>query len=191
MARALYTVGHSNHGIEPFLALLQGQGITAVADVRSVPYSRRMPHFSKAPLSAALKEAGLAYVFLGEQLGARPKDPACYRGGLVDYELIAAREAFGDGLARVERGAERFRLTLLCAEREPLDCHRTLLVARHLQDRGNEIRHILADGTLEPHGATEDRLLRQAGLAGGDLFTDRSGLLREAYRRRSPAYRAA
>lgn len=189
MAATVYTVGHSNHGIDRFLGLLQAGAITAVADVRSVPYSRRMPHFCKADLQARLEAAGLVYVFLGEQLGARPKDPACYRDGRVDYDLIAITETFKAGLARVERGAARFRLALLCAEREPLDCHRSLLVARHLTARGAEIRHILADGSLEPHGATETRLLAQMNLATGDLFADRSDLLAEAYRRRNPGAR--
>ncbi len=188
MARSVYSIGHSNHTIARFVALLRGQEVSAVADVRSVPYSRRLPHFGKAELQQSLKTAGIAYVFLGDQLGARPKDPACYHDGQVDYDLIAATAAFRAGLTRVEQGAERYRLALLCAEREPLDCHRTILVSRHLQDRGAEIRHILADGTLEPHSATEDRLLRQTNLETGDLFgtkSDRGALLREAYRRRS------
>ena len=190
MGRTVYSVGHSNHSIERFVALLRGQEIGAVADVRSVPYSRRLPHFSKAPLSASLKDAGLVYVFLGDQLGARPQNPACYRDGRVDYALVAATEAFKTGLDRVERGAERYRLALLCAEREPLDCHRTLLVSRHLRNRGTEIRHILADGTVEPHEETEARLLKQTDLETGDLFageTDRRCLIEEAYRRRNPA----
>ena len=186
-ARTVYTIGHSNHDIGAFIALLRVADVTAVADVRSVPYSRRHPQFNKHELSASLHAAGIAYVFLGDQLGARPKDRGCYRGGQADYRLIAATEAFGEGLRRVEEGAERYRIALMCAEREPLDCHRTVLVARHLQRRGMRIVHILADGTTEPNDATERRLLKRMHLETADLFDapgDSRAAVEEAYDRR-------
>jgi uncharacterized protein (DUF488 family) len=186
-ARTVYTIGHSNHEVDAFIALLRGAGVTAVADVRSVPYSRRHPQFGKAALSAALRAAGIAYVFLGDRLGARPKDSGCYRGGRADYRLIAASEAFREGLRRVEEGAERYRIALMCAEREPLDCHRTVLVARHLQRRGIRVVHILADGTTEPNEATERRLLKRMHLETADLFdapADGRTAVEQAYDRR-------
>jgi uncharacterized protein (DUF488 family) len=186
-ARTVYTIGHSNHEVDAFIALLRGAGVTAVADVRSVPYSRRHPQFGKDALSASLEAAGIAYVFLGDRLGARPKDRGCYRGGRADYRLIAETEAFRDGLRRVDEGAERYRIALMCAEREPLDCHRTVLVARHLQRRGMRVVHILADGTTEPNEASERRLLNLAHLETADLFDaprDPRAAVEEAYDRR-------
>jgi uncharacterized protein (DUF488 family) len=186
-ARTVYTIGHSNHEVDAFIALLRGAGVTAVADVRSVPYSRRHPQFGKDALSASLEAAGIAYVFLGDRLGARPKDRGCYRGGRADYRLIAETEAFRDGLRRVDEGAERYRIALMCAEREPLDCHRTVLVARHLQRRGMRVVHILADGTTEPNEATERRLLKRMHLETADLFDaprDPRAAVEEAYDRR-------
>ena len=153
-----FTIGHSNHALDRFLGLLEGHAITAVADVRSVPYSRRLPHFDRPVLQRALAAAGIAYVFLGNLLGGRPKDPSCYRDGKVDYALIAATPGFGNGLARLEDGTNRYRIVLMCAERDPLDCHRALLVSRHLAERGAGINHILADGSLESHEDTERRL---------------------------------
>lgn len=160
---ALYTVGHSNVGGEAFVALLRGAGITAIADVRSQPYSRYLPHFSQGPLRAALREAGIAYVFLGKELGARPDDPGCYEGGRAVYARIAATAAFAEGLDRLRRGAARERIALLCAEKDPIICHRAILVCRALRDE-LAIAHILADGSLEGHAALERRLLERHGL---------------------------
>lgn len=183
----VFTIGHSNHAIETFLGLLRGAGIGAVADVRSMPYSRRHPQFRKEALQRSLAAAGIAYVFLGDALGARPSDPACYVDGRVVYDRIAATEAFRHGLERVEEGARRYRVALMCAEKEPLDCHRTLLVARHLMRRGTPIRHILADGTVEAGETTERRLIDRVGPGPADLFAaslSERERIDEAYRRR-------
>lgn len=187
------TIGHSNHPIETFLDLLVDAGITAVADVRSVPYSRRHPQFRKDRLDASLKAVNIAYVFLGEELGARPKDRDYYVDGRADYEKIAASEAFQRGLVRVEEGAKHFRIALMCAEREPLDCHRMLLVSRHLMKRGMmKVRHILGDGAIEDGESTERRLVSLMGLADRDLFSvgaDERQIRDEAYRRRIDGHR--
>jgi len=168
----VFTIGHSNHSSDHFLALLQGAGITAVADVRSIPQSRRWPHFSRARIERWLADAGIAYVFLGAELGGRPADPALIRDGRPDYDLMTAAPSFQAGLERVLEGAGRYRMALMCAEREPLDCHRFLLVSRRLYERGAQLCHILADGSTEPHESTETRLLQQTGLAVDALFAD-------------------
>jgi len=183
----VYTIGHSNHPIENFIDLLRQHGITAIADVRSSPYSRHNPQFNMKALAAALKKAGIAYVFLGEELGARPKDPACYNNGSVDFGRLAAREQFQRGIERVLKGSKKYRLALMCAEKEPLDCHRTILVCRHLAQRGVRVKHILADGAIEDHRQTEARLLKAAGLE-PTLFaagSNDSQVLEQAYARRA------
>ena len=156
----IYTVGHSNHPIEKFLGLLTGNGITAVADVRSQPYSRRFTQFNKERLAATLNQHGIAYVFLGQELGARSNDDSCYEDGQVRYARLAATPLFKQGIDRVVTGAGKFRVALMCAEKEPLDCHRTLLVSRALEQRGGSIAHILADGSVEPHAHAMTRLTR-------------------------------
>jgi uncharacterized protein (DUF488 family) len=178
-----FSIGHSNHAIEEFVDLLKRHGITAVADVRSQPYSRRNPQFNRERLAAALKRASIAYVFVGAELGARSQDPACYENGQIRYARLAETALFKSGIERVLAGAQKFSIALMCAEKEPLDCHRTLLVARALQQRGAEIEHILADGTIETHAATLQRLLAQQGLSGADLFGDAPTLIEEACRR--------
>lgn len=166
----LYTVGHSNHSIEKFIGLLTANGITAVADVRSQPFSRRHPQFNKERLAATLSQRGIAYVFLGKELGARSDDPSCYENGKVQYARLAATPLFKSGIERVLAGAEKFRIALMCAEKEPLDCHRTLLVSRALESAGARIEHILADASVEPQEKTMSRLVEIAGLSKEDLF---------------------
>src|SRR5260370_33546316 len=101
----IYTIGHSIRPIERFLCLLQPHGITAVADVRSTPYSRFNPQFRREKLRAALADVGIQYVFLGEKLGARSQDPACYDGeGRVSYARLARTELFRKGMARGREG---------------------------------------------------------------------------------------
>ena len=181
----VFTIGHSSHSLEAFLALLARHGVTALGDVRSQPYSRRFPHFCADPLRQALKAAGLAYVFLGKELGARSDDPACLVEGQVDYELLARTGRFVQGIQRVREGAGAHRVALMCAEREPLDCHRALLVARRLHADGLEVRHILADGGLEAHAESETRLRAMMGLPVADFFSDAAETLAAAYRLRA------
>jgi uncharacterized protein (DUF488 family) len=153
----VYSIGHSNHPIERFLELLRSADVSAVADVRSVPFSRRWPQFGRTRLEPALADAGIAYVYLGAELGGRPNDPALLSNGRPDYGRMAATPGFQAGLDRVIDGARRYQIALMCAEREPRECHRFLLVSPHLVTRGVTIRHILADGAIEPHEATEVR----------------------------------
>jgi uncharacterized protein (DUF488 family) len=183
----LLTIGHSNLPADRFMALLTSAGVTAVADVRSIPFSRWCPWFSAKALAQRLVGEGIAYIALGDSLGGRPRDPKLYRNGVADYEAMATRPEFVAGLEHVVDEIARHRVCLLCAEREPLDCHRCLLVGRALAERGLTLGHIRADGTVEPHATTEDRLLT---LAGDDLFRDRAERLAHAYRRRAQAVAA-
>jgi uncharacterized protein (DUF488 family) len=186
----LFTIGHSNHPIERFLDLVRGAGVTAIADVRSTRASRRCPWFNATRFALALEAVGIAYAPLGDALGGRPRDPRLYRDSVADYAAMAQTDEFRAGLDRVGEDARRHRVCLMCAEREPLDCHRCLLVAPALAARGFAIGHILADGTIEPHADTETRLLKLAGPQ-SDLFDDRAGRVAAAYARRAgtAAYR--
>ncbi len=156
----ILTIGHSNHSEASFLELLQQHGITALADVRSHPYSRYLPHFSQAALKRSLPTAGIAYVFLGQQLGARPDNPACYVEGQARYELIAGTAEFKLGLERLYKGLEKYRIALMCAEQDPITCHRAILVCHHLEYPDLQILHILKSGELETHAQLEERLLK-------------------------------
>jgi uncharacterized protein (DUF488 family) len=177
----LFTIGHSNHPLEAFIELLRRHGVTAVGDVRSHPYSRYVPQYSREQLKIALARVGIAYVFLGKELGARSENPDCYKQGKVQYDRLAKQPQFAKGLERITKGMMEHCIALMCAERDPLECHRTLLVARKLHETGLEISHIHADGSIEDHGTLESRLLDMCKLPEGDMFKRRDEFIAEAY----------
>ena len=164
----IYTIGHSNHSLERFLALLTGAGIAELADVRSQPVSRWAPQFNKETLQHALHDRGCAYLYLGRELGGRPKDASLTTNGRPDYEKMARTDSFRDGIAKLLNESAQHRVALMCAERDPVDCHRFLLISRYLANQGVPVAHILADGTIEAHEATETRL--RGDRPQGDLF---------------------
>src|SRR5690348_7267665 len=143
MQADVFTIGYSGRSFAEFLALLNANGITAIADVRSQPFSKFNVEFNQDTLKTELAKSGIAYVFLGVELGARSSDKACYVEGKVQYDRLATTEPFRIGLDRVERGRKGHRIALMCAEADPLMCHRCILVSRHLAARRLPILHIL------------------------------------------------
>jgi uncharacterized protein (DUF488 family) len=178
---SLYTIGHSDHELPRFLELLGLHEITAIADVRSSPYSGRFPQFDREVLAVALRAAGVKYVFLGTELGARRVEPECYIDDQARYELIAKTTSFRFGLRRVVEGMSDHRVALMCAEKDPITCHRAILVCRQLRAAKLAMRHVLADGTIESHAESELRLLKLFGLEEHHLFEDTAALVERAY----------
>jgi uncharacterized protein (DUF488 family) len=185
MTKTIHTIGHSNGTAGRLLSLLQQHGITAVADVRSQPYSRFNPQFNREELAAALKASGLEYIFLGHELGARSSNSACYRDGRAQYSLIAKTPLFEKGIERLLAGMENGRVAILCAEKEPLVCHRTILIGRCLHEKGVDVQHILEDGSVEAHDAALLRLLALHGMQETHLFHTRDELLAIAYEKQA------
>jgi uncharacterized protein (DUF488 family) len=186
--RPLLTIGHSNHPTPEFLALLARYGVEQVADVRSVPYSRFVPQYRKETLAAVLAAAGVGYLFLGAELGGKPRRGDAAAAGRSYAERIH-EPAFRAGIAQLVAAVQEARVALLCRERDPLDCHRLHLICRHLAPTGLEIGHILPDGTLEPQRATERRLLARSAGSQSELFDEsEAAALERAYDRwwRSP-----
>lgn len=183
--RTVFTIGHSTHSMEAFLGLLQGPGVRLVADVRSVPYSRLQPQFNRETLAQALEERGLGYAFVGRELGGRPADKSCYENGRVRYDRLAQTEAFQAGIDWVCAQSEGTRITLMCAESEPLACHRALLVGRRLAAEGVPVVHIHAEGELEPHEEALSRLLKLLRMPEQELFRPPSEIIDEAYARQA------
>jgi uncharacterized protein (DUF488 family) len=180
MSKVLYTIGHSTHTFDHFVGLLVRHGVEVVGDVRSIPFSRRNPQFNRDVLELGLRAAGIRYVFLGKELGARSNNPACYVDGKVQYSSLAREPMFVSGLQRVRKGIDAFRVALMCAERDPLTCHRTILVCRELKAPELEINHILADGALENHVAAEKRLASIMNLR-PDMFHAEQDCINQAY----------
>ena len=156
---SVLTIGHSTHDSEAFVALLQRHGVTDVADIRSSPYSRFNPQFNREALANRLAACGIEYAFLGRELGGHPDDASCYENGRVRYDRVRKTRSFQKGVEQIVRDIANHRIALMCSEKEPLECHRTLLVAQALQAQGVTVEHILADGELETHAAVMDRLL--------------------------------
>ena len=150
-APAVYTVGHSNVSQETFIALLQQHRIEVLVDVRSAPYSKYVPHFNGAALKLAVVRAGIKYLYLGGELGGRPREREFYdTKGHVRYDLIAESPEFREGIERLLRGIREHRVALMCNEENPHECHRRLLVGRVLDGRGVTVLHIRGDGRVQP-----------------------------------------
>jgi uncharacterized protein (DUF488 family) len=161
---AIWTVGHSNHPLDTLLDLLRTEQIEVLVDVRSAPYSRYAPHFNREALGPALEEAGLRYLYLGDALGGRPSRAEHYDAeGHALYSAMAEQPDFREAIARLLRGARSHRIALICAEADPTDCHRRLLVGRVLTQQGAELRHITPD--RPPQVETEVKLSPSADQA--------------------------
>lgn len=174
MPPPVLTIGTSDTPWTDFLSRLDQYSVGCVIDVRSFPRSRR-PCFNQAPLQTGLNRRGIAYLHLGDQLGGNVVDQA------ASYTHRITLPDFLDGIGEIMAVARRCRPVLVCAEGEPLDCHRAVVIARYLAHTGQaDIGHILRDGRLEPNADFEDRLLRRAGLQ-SDLFADRAERLATAY----------
>jgi len=179
--KEIYTIGHSTHPIDEFIGLLKKHGITAVADVRSDPYSRYNPQFNRENLQPELKRNSIAYVFLGKELGPRSDDPGCCEDGKVSYRGLARTALFQEGLNRVRQGMASYRIALMCSEKDPVSCHRTILVCRHLRSDGIQLRHILEDGAIEENDALIKRLMELLRLPEKDMFTTTEEMVERAY----------
>ena len=179
-AAQIFSIGHSNHSIDKFLSLLESSKINIVVDVRSAPFSRMFPQFNQEALKKSLRESSIGYLFLGDQIGGRSNDPEDYLDGQVLYKALAQKESFRTGIARLEEGFAKYRIALMCSEKEPLDCHRTLLVSQALASREIPVGHIHADGTVEAHKDALARLLTLHKLSSPDLFSNDKDRVQEA-----------
>lgn len=189
----LFTIGYAPHTLDSFLNILGKHKINALVDVRSSPYSQYKPEFNQEPLKEFLTKHKIAYVFLGDYCGARVEDPSCYVNGKVDYRLVAENEKFKEGLERIKKGMKSYRIVLMCAEKDPITCHRTILICRNLLSNKIQIKHILSNGKVEDHKDSEQRLLKVFKLNHPDLFRSEQQRIDDAYSRQGEkiAYKTA
>lgn len=179
--KVIHTIGYAAHTIESFIGTLKNFEITAIADVRSRPYSKFKPEFNRENLRSVLTENKIEYVFLGDNIGARIKAPECYKNGQANYELISKHPLFQNGIDRLLKGMEKFLIALMCAEKDPINCHRTILICKKLKAYQIQIFHIIDDKTYEKHSETEFRLMKLFNLDQPALFMKDAERLEEAY----------
>lgn len=175
--RPLLTVGYGNRELDEVLALLCAHAVQYLIDVRSAPYSRFNPAFSKNRLSIAIERAGMHYVFMGDTLGGRPDDEACYDdAGHVDYLACRDHPGFKGGFERLRSAYEQDAgAAIFCSELRPERCHRTKLIAEAMMEMGVQVEHIDTDGSLTSHSAVMERLRdAQMSLLGGPSEATRS-----------------
>lgn len=190
----LYTIGHSSHKIEKFLSLLKICAINCLVDVRSAPYSKYCSQFNLNELKRYLNNKGIYYIFMGNELGARREERNLYTSeGYLDFEKVRETNLFGLGIDRVKTGIEKgFNIALMCAEKDPIDCHRSILVAREFYKQNYTVNNILENGCLETQEHLEKRLLeiyfsnrRQLTLFCDEEFKSDKELINKAYRLRN------
>lgn len=165
----IYTIGYGNRAMSDFIKLLKDYDIQYLVDLRSQPYSRFKPEFSRNELEQHLKQAGIRYLFMGDTLGGRPDDSDCYLDGnmksKVDYTKLRAKPFFQQGIERIHTAWEKqLRVVLMCSELRPEDCHRSKLIGTTLEERGITVAHIDEEGTLKTQAQTEPDQLSLFGL---------------------------
>ena len=181
--RKIFTIGYSSFDIPSFIEAIKQHDVTMVADVRSSPYSKYKPEFNKESLRAKLLPQGIEHIFLGDLLGAMPPDKSVYDNGTVDFELVGKSFFFKQGIECLVKESADHRLVLMCAEKDPLYCHRTMLISRNITELF-EIFHIHHDASLERQSVLEGRLEKKYGYDQPVLFGDGLQLAYEAHARK-------
>lgn len=177
----IYTIGHSTHSVEKFIQLLKQQSVDVVVDVRSSPYSKYNTQYNRDELKKNLNGRNLKYLFLGDELGGRPANSHCYVNSKISFEKIRQTNSFQIGLQRVLKGAGKYNLALLCSEKDPLMCHRGILIAKELADHGVTVNHILEDGSIIDQAELEKQLLKRLHLE-ETFFSNHNELVSDAYK---------
>ena len=160
MDKTIFTIGHSSHDITDFINLLLANKIELVIDVRSAPYSKIYPHFNRNPFEAFLTKNSIKYIFLGDSVGGRSNDIKDYLNGRVMYKKIAEKEEYTSSINMIISTSSKHKTVLMCSEKEPLECHRTLLISRSIEMLKVKILHIHRDGQIESHDEAIQRLLK-------------------------------
>ncbi|MCG9969832.1 DUF488 domain-containing protein [Pelotomaculum terephthalicicum JT] len=157
----IYTIGHSSHKLENFLHLLKIHSINCLIDVRSMPHSKYTPQFNKDELRRFLLSNSIHYIFMGNEFGARREDKSLYtKEGYLDFDKVTNTSLFKAGIERIKTGIKKdFKIALMCTEKDPIDCHRNILIAREFHKLDYSIDNILENGEIQNQDFIEKRLL--------------------------------
>ena len=155
----LFTIGYGNLEIKNFIEIVKKNNIEIICDIRSQPYSSYSPAYSQEPLKKVIKENSIKYIFMGDSLGGRSEDMDCYENNRINYEILSQKKTFQDGLDRLLEGLNKYKIAIMCSEKDPEKCHRTLLVARYIKNKHSNIVHIHHNDSLEKHSEFEKRII--------------------------------
>ncbi len=158
-----FTIGHSNYEFEDFVEILKKKNIDSVIDVRSIPYSKYASQFNREFLIEELKKYNILYSYFGEEFGAKRTDPELlFSNGRVNFKKVLESEIFEKGIKRLKKGLEKnYTITLMCAEKDPLNCHRFVLISRGLEKNGIDVGHILEDGSVKKNEALKKEVVEK------------------------------
>lgn len=172
--KGLFSIGYATKPIQVFIKQLKHYNISAIADVRSVPYSKAFFDYHQDALKKTLKAENIHYVYLGDELGPRSKDESHYDdNNQIQFKRLMQSQLYLDGMDRVQQGLDKgLYIALMCAEKDPADCHRSLLIGEYLQEHHQlDLQHIQHDGSLEMHSQMQERLIN-IHTPSLDLFAD-------------------
>ena len=160
MNNTIYTIGYTGFSLSEFLNVLKNYKIQVVIDVRSSPYSERYPNYNRPNLEDTLKKSGIYYRNYADEFGARQDNPIYYTDGYLDFKKFSKSQAFQNGVVKIRNSLDKgYLIAFLCAEKDPIQCHRAILVSREFSDLGYNVHHILTNGKYETQQDIEQRLL--------------------------------
>jgi uncharacterized protein (DUF488 family) len=188
MDKAIFTIGHSNLDISDFINLLLANKIELVVDVRSAPYSKLYPHFNRNPLEVSLTKNSIKYIFLGDSVGGRSNNIKDYSKGRVMYKKIAEKKEYISSINTIIQNSSKYKIVLMCSEKEPLECHRTLLISRSIETHMVKILHIHREGQIESQSEAIQRLLKIWKLDSPNLFGEDAERIDEAFTKQESKY---
>ncbi len=172
--RRIYTIGYGKRNISEFLSLLKKYAVEVIVDVRSFPYSKQNPDFSKERLKELLNKENIKFLYLGDLLGGRPKDADCYIDGKVNYQKCEEKDFFKKGIARLIAGINKgYRICLMCSEIKPEDCHRSKLIGQYLEKMNIEVLHIDEGGNIKTQSEVWEKIVGRQKTLFGDFVTSK------------------
>lgn len=147
----IYTIGYGNRKIDDFVSLLTKYDVRFLIDLRSKPFSKFNPDFSKDRLTSYLDKKQIKYVFMGDTLGGLPTDRSCYtEDGYVDYQIVMKKPFFKSGLERLKSAYnQKLPVVIMCSETKPHECHRSKLIGEALSAENVKVLHIDESGDLK------------------------------------------
>ena len=161
MINELYTIGYSGYSIEDFLTEIKKHTISAVIDIRSIPYSKYHLDYNKETLKAFLKANGILYRNYAKEFGAQQNNREFYSThGYLDFDIFTKSDNFLSGVEKLCAGMSKgYSFVLMCSEKDPINCHRTIMVAREFNKNGYSIIHLLPNHDKQSQNDIEVRML--------------------------------